>query len=266
MGGDEFCILAPADGDPQRAVATAAAALSEQGEGFNIAASYGFVVIPDHTSEPSAALGAADRRMYRHKNRKRTSASRQTADALLRVLIERNPILAEHGDNVAALVAQMAQALHLPDDEAHQLEQAAELHDIGKLAIPDAILNKRGALDEHEWAFIKQHTMIGERILAAAPALDGVARIVRSSHEHWDGGGYPDGLTGAETTLGARIIHVCDAYDAMTSDRPYRTAMSPEVAVATLTANAGTQFDPTLVHALRDILETAAVPPVTQPS
>ena len=260
MGGDEFCILIPADESPERAVATAATALSDRGDGFDISASYGFVVIPDQACEPSAALGAADRRMYRHKNRKRTSASRQTSDALLRVLTERSPTLADHGDNVAALAAEVAQVLRLPDDEAHQLAQAAELHDVGKVAIPDAILNKRGALDDDEGAFIKQHTMIGERILAAAPALADVGRIVRSTHERWDGGGYPDGLAGDETPLVARIIGVCDAYDAMTSTRPYRAAMSPEVAVATLARNAGTQFDPRIVDALCDVVKTATNP------
>jgi HD-GYP domain-containing protein (c-di-GMP phosphodiesterase class II) len=194
--------------------------------------------------------------MYRSKNSKRTSASRQTSDALLRVLIERSPSDARHGDSVAELAVQVAQVLELSEDEAHQLAQAAELHDIGKVAIPDAILDKRGALDEDEWAFIKQHTMIGERILAAAPALADVATIVRSCHERWDGRGYPDGLARDETPLCARIIGICDAFDAMTSARPYRTAMSHEVAVATLTASAGAQFDPRLVDALCGVLET----------
>ena len=260
MGGDEFCMLITAEKGSEQAVATAAAALSERGEGFDISASYGFVVIPHQSSEPAAALGAADRRMYRHKNRKRTSASRQTSDALLRVLIERSPILAEHADGVAALAAEVAQVLLVPDDEAHQIAQAAELHDVGKLAIPEAILNKRRPLNEDEWAFIKQHTMIGERILAAAPALADVARIVRSSHERWDGRGYPDSLAGYETPLGARIIAVCDAYEAMTSNRPYRAAMSREVAVATLAQNAGTQFDPTVVDAFFYVLETTTAP------
>ena len=198
--------------------------------------------------------------MYRHKNRKRTSASRQTSDALLRVLSERNPILADHGHSVAALAAQIAQVLRLSDDEAHQLAQAAGLHDLGKVAIPDAILNKRGPLDNDERAFVRQHSMIGERILGAAPALADVGRVVRSCHERWDGGGYPDGLAGDETPLLARIIGVCDAYDAMTSSRPYRAAMSPEVAVATLSENAGTQFDPRLVEALCGVLATAKAP------
>ena len=105
------------------------------------------------------------------------------------------------------------------DDVAH----AAELHDVGKIAIPDAILEKSGPLDETEWGFMRRHTIIGERILMAAPALRSVARLVRSSHERWDGVGYPDGLRGEEIPLGARVVAVCDAFDAMTTD----TSLSP---------------------------------------
>ena len=128
--------------------------------------------------------------------------------------------------------------------------RAAELHDIGKLAIPDEILDKAGPLDESEWVFMRQHSVIGERILGAAPALAPVARLVRSSHERWDGGGYPDGLIGEAIPLGARIVFVCDAYDAMTSDRCYQRARTPQAAIAELRRHAGTQFDPRVVEAL----------------
>ena len=114
------------------------------------------------------------------------------------------------------------------------LLQAAALHDVGKVAIPDAILDKPGPLDEAEWEFMRTHTLIGERILAEAPALAEAAKIVRSSHERYDGDGYPDGLAGDEIPLAARIIAVCDSFDAMTSDRPYRTAMSTEGALSEL--------------------------------
>ena len=104
--------------------------------------------------------------------------------------------------------------------------RAAELHDIGKVAVPDAILHKPGPLDEAEWSFIRQHTIIGERIVGAAEALRPVGRVVRASHERWDGGGYPDGLAGEAIPLGARIVFACDAWDAMTCDRGYRSALS----------------------------------------
>jgi HD-GYP domain-containing protein (c-di-GMP phosphodiesterase class II) len=126
---------------------------------------------------------------------------------------------------------------------------AAELHDVGKVAIPDAILNKPGPLNEDEWAFMRRHTLIGERIVAAAPALCGVAKLVRASHERWDGGGYPDGIAGENIPLGARIVAVCDAYDAIVADRPYRGARSSAAALAELRRCAGTQFDPAVVEA-----------------
>ena len=258
MGGDEFCTLHPGDGDPELAVARAAAALSERGEGFEISSSYGFVTIPDEAADPSSALRSADQRMYDQKNGKRTSAGRQTTDALLRVLMERNPNLAGHGDSVAELASETGKLLHLPEHELDQLAQAADLHDVGKVAIPDAILNKTGSLDPEEWAFIHQHTVIGERILAAAPALANVGSLVRSSHERWDGAGYPDRLAGEQIPLGSRIIGVCDAFDAMTSDRPYRGPMTVEQAVAILSENAGTQFDPSIVATFKIALDSLA--------
>jgi HD-GYP domain-containing protein (c-di-GMP phosphodiesterase class II) len=145
--------------------------------------------------------------------------------------------------------------LDLPGDEFATLLQAASLHDVGKVAVPDAILAKPGALDDDEWAFIRQHTLIGERILSVAPALTGAARLVRASHERIDGSGYPDGRKGEEIPLGARIIAVCDAFDAMTSPRPYRTTpLSIEGAVTELQNGAGTQFDAKVVEVFSEIL------------
>ena len=135
-----------------------------------------------------------------------------------------------------------------------------QLHDVGKIAVPDAILNKPGPLTEDEWQFIRQHTLIGERILGAAPSLADAARLVRASHERMDGTGYPDGLLGEEIPLGARVIGVCDAFDAMTSARPYRaTPLSVEGALAELRENAGTQFDPQVVEMFCDeVLRTTS--------
>ena len=116
------------------------------------------------------------------------------------------------------------------------IRHAAELHDVGKVAVPDAILHKPAALDERSGPSIREHTLIGEKIIAAAPDLARVARLVRSSHENYDGTGYPDGLARREIPLGSRIIAVCDAFDAMTTDRPYREAMDEESAVASSAA------------------------------
>jgi HD-GYP domain-containing protein (c-di-GMP phosphodiesterase class II) len=150
----------------------------------------------------------------------------------------------------------VARRFAMSSEELDEVARAAELHDVGKVGIPDAILNKPGRLDDDDWAFMRQHTILGERILNAAAALRPVARLVRSSHERWDGTGYPDKLEGAETPLGSRIIAVCDAYEAMTADRPYRSALTPEAAAQELRANAGTQFDPAVVDAFLDAIPT----------
>jgi two-component system cell cycle response regulator len=126
------------------------------------------------------------------------------------------------------------------------------------VAIPDAIIDKPGPLDEDEWTFMRRHTVIGERIVAAAPALGPVAKLVRASHERWDGDGYPDGTAGEEIALGARIVAVCDAFDAMRANRPYRAARSAADAVAELRRCAGGQFDPSVVEAF--VAELAAQP------
>jgi HD-GYP domain-containing protein (c-di-GMP phosphodiesterase class II) len=142
----------------------------------------------------------------------------------------------------------------MDEEQLDELGRAAELHDVGKAAIPDAILNKPGPLDQDEWAFMRRHTLVGERILAAAPALAPVAVIVRSSHEWWDGNGYPDALAGTAISLGARIVSVCDAFDAMTTERPYARALSQAAALAELNRGAGTQFDPDVVRAFASAL------------
>ena len=142
--------------------------------------------------------------------------------------------------------------LHLGPEGLDEVARAAELHDIGKIAVPDAILDKPGPLDPVEWSFMRRHPLIGERILLAAPALRPVARLVRSSHERWDGGGYPDGLRGDEIPLGARVVAVCDAFDAMTTERPYREPMPEAEAIAELRALRG--------HAVRPVGRRRVLP------
>jgi two-component system, cell cycle response regulator len=148
----------------------------------------------------------------------------------------------------------VAEALEIPEGEMAHLLQAAALHDVGKVGIPDAILEKPAPLDDEEWEFMRKHTQIGERILGAAPALTQAAKIVRSTHERMDGKGYPDCLSGETIPLASRVIAVCDAYDAMISPRPYRAAMSPEGAISELRRNSGTQFDPPVVDAFIAVL------------
>ncbi len=255
MGGDEFCVLLPASGSADL-VGRAQRALSDSGEGFTVGASAGAVNLPGEARTVSDALAIADHRMYAHKRGGRTSASNQTKDVLLRAIQERSPNLGAHGGEVAELAEQTARRLGLDADTVRAVRQGAELHDIGKLAVPDTILNKPGPLSEDEWAFMRRHTLVGEKILSAAPALLDVAKLVRASHERYDGTGYPDGLTGEEILVGSRVIAVCDAWDAMVTDRPYRRAMSRAAALRELQRCAGTQFDAAVVDAFRTVLAT----------
>ncbi len=250
LGGDEFCALLRVDRDDLApALAACHSALRESGGGFDIRASIGSVALSEEASDSSNALRLADQRMYSQKNDRGTSAGQQLRDLILRVLAEQNPGLHDHVHDVARLAAGVGRALGLNDADVAGLVRAAELHDVGKVAIPDSILHKPGPLDPDEQRFVRRHTLIGESILNAAPALAGIARLVRSSHERYDGGGYPDGLREEEIPLPSRIIFVCDSFHAMTTDRPYRRPMKEEDALAELKRCAGTQFDPAVVDA-----------------
>jgi two-component system, cell cycle response regulator len=242
------------------------AALTEHGEGFDVTTSHGVVEAPMEITGATEALQIADRRMYARKGDRRVSAGRQTRDVLLRSLSERQPDLHVHLRGTADLALAVGRELGMQGEELDDVAHAAELHDVGKIAIPDAILAKSTPLDETEWVFMRRHTIIGERILLAAPALRSVARLVRSSHERWDGDGYPDGLAGEEIPLGARIVAVCDAFDAMTTNRPYRDRIGEPAAQAELQRCAGSQFDPRVVEAFVRVLEreTAAAGAVAE--
>ena len=251
MGGDEFCVLVESRGDLADAVAArAAAALHEDDNGFSVSASYGAVSLPTEATASAAALRLADHRMYAQKHSSRASAYEQAINVLQSALSARNPHLGEHVTRVAEVAEKVAERVGVAAEERANIRMAAILHDIGKMGVPDAILHKPGPLDDDEWGFVRAHPAIGERILAATQALRDVARIVRSTHERWDGAGYPDGLAGADIPLGARIIFACDAFDAMTSDRPYAAAISPAEALDELRRNAGTQFDAAVVEAV----------------
>ena len=251
MGGDEFCVLLPAS-DPD--LHRVAGSLSENGEGFTVTSAYGAALIPEDATTVSTALSVADERLYAHKELLAEMRRGAAHEPLLRTLAEREPELRAHVADVSSLAVRVGERLGLAREELEELRLAAELHDVGKLAIPDVVLQKTAALDATEWGFIHSHTLIGQRILGAAPALRPVGEIVRSTHENWDGTGYPDGLAGTAIPLAARIIAACDAYSAMTSDRSYREARTPADAVAELRRCAGRQFDAQVVDVLCTVL------------
>jgi putative nucleotidyltransferase with HDIG domain len=183
-------------------------------------------------------------------------AYRGTALVLGDVVEADDTYTGEHCKGVVRLALDVAGAMGLDARQLRNVEFGALLHDIGKIAVPKEIINKPGKLDEHEWEIIKTHTVEGQKMLQRVGGfMREVGEIVRSSHERWDGGGYPDGLRGGAISLEARIISACDAFNAMTTNRSYRTAMPQREAIAELTAHAGTQFDPLVVRTLVRLLD-----------
>jgi HD-GYP domain-containing protein (c-di-GMP phosphodiesterase class II) len=168
---------------------------------------------------------------------------------LVAALDERDGYTARHSEEVVAASRSIGLSMGLDRAALAELEVAALLHDIGKILVPDSVLKKPGPLTPDEYAQMAIHPARGAEILARVPGLEVVATIVRYHHERWDGSGYPDGLSGDRIPLASRIIAVCDSFNAMTSDRPYRRAMSPEDALTELHINAGWQFDPAVVFA-----------------
>jgi diguanylate cyclase (GGDEF)-like protein len=250
IGGDEFCVVARCL--PEHAaelVDDAREALHDSGEGWSIGCSHGVVWMPSEATTARDALSIVDKRLYAEKTG-RSSTSKQVADALLQVLAEQDASLDVHVERVAALAAELAADLGLSEHEVQRIRLAAKLHEVGKTAIPAAIRDKRGPLDDREWGFVRGHPAIGARIVSAAPALQSTATLILSSHERIDGLGYPYGLKGEQIPLGSRIIAVCDAFEAMTSDRPYRPAMTADAALEALRHSSGTEFDSSVVDAL----------------
>ncbi len=218
------------------------------------------VVAEDIHSAPVAGLAVVPLlgllAMFAHERHQRlqsmlelSSAYRGTALVLGDVIEADDGYTGEHCKSVVGLALDLAERLDLGPERQRNLEFAALLHDVGKIAIPKEIINKPGKLDPHEWTIIKTHTVEGQKMLERVGGfMRQVGIIVRSHHERWDGGGYPDGLAGEQIPLEARIITCCDSWNAMRTDRPYRKALSHDVAVAELVSGAGGQFDPGVVE------------------
>jgi diguanylate cyclase (GGDEF)-like protein len=255
IGGDEFCVLArPGRDGVDEIIQLATRALSEHGDGFSITTSQGAILLPTDATSATEAMRIVDLRMYENKNNSRIPADTQTISALLRAIHERDRDWAQRLVSTAEFADAVCRQLGVPAAEAARIRQAAQLHDVGKVGIPDDILRKPVRLTPQEWAFMQQAPAIGERITLSAPALAPVAPLVRSARERYDGTGYPDGLAGPDIPLGARIIAVSAAMAAMTSDRPYADRLDTATALEELNRAAGSQFDPLVVAALRQAL------------
>jgi HD-GYP domain-containing protein (c-di-GMP phosphodiesterase class II) len=177
------------------------------------------------------------------------------AETLIAAVHARDEYTAEHSQRVVEHAVAVARKLDLDEEDLHEIAQVAMLHDIGKIAIPDEVLRKPGPLDEEQWRVMRAHPEHGEALIRNTPGLDHLAKAIRAEHERWSGGGYPDDLSGEEIPVASRIAFVCDAYHAMTSDRPYRQALSDGAARAEIEAGSGTQFWPDAARALLEVLD-----------
>jgi len=250
--GTTFCVLA---GDDVLSIDAlerrVAAALREQGDGFAVAASVGRVSLPREAASAGEALRIADARA----DLARRAADPKPRDASpTSALADALALTGDHALGAAELAEAVAKRMGLSALERAHVRLASQLSGLGKLALPDSLLGKAGELTAEERAYVRDHPVIAERILLRARGLESVAALVRSSREHFDGSGHPDGLAGDEIPLGARIVAVCDAFDAMLSHRPWRPAMGTEAAVAQLRAGAGTQFDGAVVDAFDTVI------------
>jgi diguanylate cyclase (GGDEF)-like protein len=284
-GGEEFVAILPELSAEDalylaEAVRTAVAAHTFRiGGGLHLTCSIGLASYPLHAQERDGLLRAADQAMYGAKRfgRNQVRAAHDpavlvlfaasppeggweeaalvgTAEALVTLVEARDHLTGHHSHQVAELMHQLALALGLPVSEAQMLMLAGRLHDIGKVAVPDKVLQKPAQLTEEEWALMRLHPVVGADVISRIPALRPLAPVIRAHHERWDGLGYPDQLVGEAIPIGARILTVVDAYLAMTVDRPYRQASAPAIAVAELRRCAGSQFDPQVVETLVQVL------------
>ena len=242
-------------------VLAATGAQGEEEPGVLTGRSYGEAIVPAEATDAEAAFQVAGKRLAAHRRRRQRSARRQAQAVLMAALDARRPELRDHLRVTAYRAISLARRLRLEREEIDDVAIAAELQKVGLLAVPDAVL-EREELDEAGRAMVRSHTAAGARIVGAAPGLAGVARLVRSSAEHFDGSGYPDGLAGDSIPLGARVLAVAVAFAAMTEPRPHRPPLAAGEALAELRRHSGSQFDPRVVQALAAELAEESAPQV----
>lgn len=258
-GGDEFLIILPdqdidvAEGIIQNIQQTE---VIVAGSELPLSLSLGYASATGEVGSIQAAIQQAEKNMYQQKLLNSKSYRNGIISTLLPTLYERSSETEEHSKRLETYSSAIAQKLELPSKEKDELVLLSLLHDIGKVGVNLAILNKPGKLTEKEWHEMRRHTEIGYRIARETPELAGISDFILSHHERWDGTGYPHGLKGEEIPLPCRIISVVDAFDAMTHNRVYRLAMSKKEALAEISRNKGKQFDPTIAQIFIDLIES----------
>ena len=257
IGGDEFIIMLP-NTSREKALNMISDAKQtiemNQIHGMNVSVSFG-VSTKLKNELVQDTLKAAENDMYSHKLFEISSHRSETIKTILNTLHEKNPREEKHSARVSMICTKIGSEIKMSKEEISMLKAISNLHDIGKIAIDEAILNKPGKLDDHEWEAIKRHPEIGYRILTASSEYKDIAEDILSHHERYDGKGYPRGLVGEEIPIRARIISIADAYDAMISERPYRKPMSHEQAIDEIKKCMGTQFDPNLASVFIQLFE-----------
>lgn len=252
LGGDEFVILLPntdTHETEQIVKRIKTQALSEKVGSLEISISFGWESKINDEEDIHEIFKKAEDHMYKKKLFEGPSMRGKTINAIINTLHEKNKREELHSHRVSALCKSMGKALDLPEADIEELKTVGLLHDIGKIAIEETILNKQGKLTEVEWKEIKRHPEIGYRILGTVNDMSDMADYILCHHEKWNGTGYPKGLKREEIPFQARIIAIADAYDAMTSERSYRGALTKEIAIQELQKNSGIQFDPEIVRA-----------------
>jgi plasmid stability protein len=246
-----YAVVAPAAFTAGTAAMAARMAVASTSPSLESCVFHGSATVPDEETG-TQALALAFARLQARARWSSRSSERQVRDVLLQMLAERRTGSSPH---VAEMAIRVGRKLGLGLSELDVLVRAGELQDVGKVLIPDAIRTKATPLNPAEWEIVRRHPIVAEQILAAAPALAPVARLVRCSQERYDGEGYPDRLRGEAIPIGARVIAVCVAFDAMTTPRPYREAQSAPDAIAEICRCAGRQFDPLVVAAFCAVVD-----------
>ncbi len=253
VGGDEFTVILPLTGKNEgeclaRQIRYQVAHYNQHNPKLPLSLSMGVATAENNHTPIKKLVKQADDLMFRDKLHRSKSARNSVVQSLTAALAERDFISEGHIERLENLCMKFAERVNLNSNQISDLALLVRVHDLGKVGIPDHILYKPGPLTEEEWEIMKLHPEKGSRIASSSTDLAGIANLVLSHHERWDGSGYPLGLKGAEIPLECRIFSICDAYDVMTHDRPYQKAVSPKEALAEIEKNSGTQFDPELVH------------------